>query len=407
MANSYADIVAGQDSPTVFSRLITLLQALPSGLSLPTSYWGGGDPIPVILEHGLSPLLATLYGYGSKIAQGMFLRGALTLAQLDQATWDLDPMATFLGWLAVEVFAVTPKPPAKTLGTWKVTNSGGPVTLPATFAVQDPVKKLKYLLVGGPVTVKDGDFIVIEAEKTGSEYNLDPGTITKLVTTIAGITGSNQAAPPSTSWLVLFGGARETPASVATRCRANWGRLSLLQTSPTDAYVAMALDPAVTGTSAVKKVAVWQHYKDGVGQAANYVTLYLAGDAGPVTMGEAAQVQAGMLPWIGLHDKLLAKPCDSVSYAPKATVYVGQTSDIAPAKVAITAQFQLLQRALAIGGTVYAAGNAGRSILGALAQVPQITVIEQVLVDFVPAKKELVTVVASFGAAFLDVKVGP
>lgn len=392
---SFLEIITGKSETTVFSEL----KAKLTGKNLPVLFWGGGDPIPVILQHGLSPLLSTAYAFISDVAKGGLLRYAQAQAEADLATWEAEPMNTFLGWLADEWFSVTPTPPAFTLGTEQIINgNAGAVVLPAGARFQGP-SGLYFRLVGPAQTLPPGlSYVQIQAEQAGSAYNVDAGTITKLATTIAGLVVSNQPQPPATSWISTYGGGRETPASVALRCRANWGRLTLLQTSPADAYVALALDQRITGTAAVRKVVVWPSYRDGVGFAANYVTLYLAGDAGPVPAAAAAMVQAALRPYIGLHDQLVAVPCGSVAYSPVLTAYVSQQSDVAPATTGIAQQIVLLQQQLKIGGTVYAS-----DIRRAVLKVPQVLVEEDSLVDFVPAKNALVSLMTGS----IGVQVGP
>jgi len=402
LASSYAEITAGQDETAVFAALVAKLNAaaLAFGVQIPESYWGGGDPIPTILRHGLAPLLSTIYGFAADVALGGFLRGAQALAEADLSGWNADPLDTFLGWLCAEVYSVTPLAPAAAVGTLRVTNAGGPVTLPAAFTVADPTTGLQYTLVGGAQTVPAGvSFVTIQAAQFGADSNVDAGRITRVVSTIAGITVSNQPQPPSTSWLISYGGNRESPASVAARCRANWGRLAVLQTAPAEAYRALALDQRVTGTAAVRKVAVWPHYRDGVGQAANTITLYLAGDAGPVNVATAAQVQDRLRPYIGLHDQLYAKPCGTAAYQPAMTLYVASGADVAAVVTALELRRQELQTALPIGGTAYAS-----DIRRAALKIPQVVVEEDVLVDFVPAKNALITL--DFSAIVSAITVG-
>lgn len=392
---SFLEIITGKTETTVFSEL----KAKLTGRGLPVLFWGGGDPIPVILQHGLSPLLSTAYAFIADTAKGGLLRYAQAQAEADLATWEADPANTFLGWLAEEWFAVTPTPPAFTIGTEQMINgNAGASVLPAGARYQGP-SGLYFRLVGPAVSLPPGvSYVQIQAEQPGSAYNVDAGTITKLATTIAGVTASNQPQPPATSWISTYGGGRETPASVALRCRANWGRLTLLQTSPADAYVALALDQAITGTAAVRKVAVWPSYRDGVGFAANYVTLYLAGDAGPVPAAAAALVQAALRPYIGIHDQLAAVPCGTVAYSPAIIAYVAQQADVQPAALGIYQQLLLLQQQLKIGGTVYAS-----DIRRAVLKVPQVLVESDTLSDFVPAKNALVTLMTGL----IGVQVGP
>jgi len=388
---SFREIAAGKDEVTLYQALLDKLK----GKGLPTLFWGGGDPTPVMLEHGFSPLLSTVYSYAADMAKGGALRLARALAELDIATWNEDPLATFLGWLALEDFSVKVKPPAFAVGTERLTNpTAAPIVVPRAAAFATNTGLIYRMTDPTAITVPAGAgvglpavYVTIQAEKSGPAYNVDPGTIIKLVTSIAGLQVSNQAAPPATSWLITYGGNRETPAAVEARCRANWGRLARLQTAPADAYIALALDSDITGTTAVKKVAVWPNYSHALGgYKANTVTLYLAGDAGPVTAAEAALVRAAMLPYIGLHDQLEVQPCGTATISPVLVCYVDAEVDKVPAAAALFARLILLQQQLQIGGTLFA------SSVRRTADVPQIAVTEDALVDQTPAKNALITI---------------
>lgn len=388
---SFSEITTGKTEASLFTTLKDKL----TGKGLPTLFWGDGDPIPVILEHGLSPLLSTAYGFAADIAKGGALRLARALAESDIATWNTDPLSTFLGWLALENYSVTPKPPAIASGWERLTNpTASPITVPLAAAFKTATGLIYRMAETAAVTVPAGAgvglppvYVTIQAEKPGPAYNVDPGTITSLVTSIAGLQVSNQPQPPATNWLVTYGGDRETPAAVEARCRANWGRLSRLQTAPADAYVALALDPDVTSTTAVKKVVAWSNYSHATGTyKANSVTLYLAGDAGPVTAAQAALVRTGMLPYIGIHDVLEVQPCATATISPTLTCYVDAEVDKGPAGRALFDKLVLLQQQLQIGGTLYA------SSVRRCADVAQIAVTEDSLVDQTPAKNALITI---------------
>lgn len=400
---TYAEITTPKDEPTVFGLLVGKLAAAATslGVDIPATYWQGGDPIPSILRHGLTPMLAQMYSYARDIARGGTLRGAQALAEAQIALWEADPLNTFLGWLAQEIFDLTPAPPVFAQGWLRVTNAGGPTTLPATFSVRDPSTGLQFTLVGGAQTVPRGDsYVQIRANAAGPDYNLAAGTITRLVSSLAGITVTNQPQPPAGSWLITYGARRESPARTVERCRGRWALQPPLQTAPADAYRALALNPDVTGTSAPKKVAVWGHYRDGVGHAPNYVTLYLAGDAAPVDNATADQVRDALRPFLGVHDLLVVKPSGSVTYPPVLATYVAAAADIPVVLAALEQQRRLLQARLDIGQPVYAS-DIRRCVLS----IPQVKVQRDTLTDFVPAKNALIAL--DFSEINALIEVGP
>lgn len=393
---SFSDIIAGLDEAQLFRLLLTKMQ----GRGLPTASWGSQDPQQVTLQHGFAPLMATLYGYAASIAQGGLLRLAVRMAELDPDTWEADPDSTFLAWLARDLYALEPLAPAFTIGTERLINTtGAPLLVPRGAAFATPANLTFRLAEPGAVTVPANNaaaplYVLIQAEKTGEGYNVPAGAINRLVTTIAGLQVSNQPAPPASDWIVTYGGRRERPSQVETRCRANMGRLSVLQTAPADAYVAAALDARLTGVDAVRKVVVWPHYDADTGlPAGNTVTIYLAGDAGPVTAAQAAAVQAALLPYIGLHDRLKVRPCGSASYAPVGTVKVRSAADVAPVAAALVRQAQRLQQRIQIGQRVRAwdvrDAVGDQQAEGVLAAVVDFL---ETLTDFVPAKNALIAV---------------
>jgi len=401
---TFGEIIAGLNETQLFSALLARLK----GKGLPTIAWGSQDPQQVTLEHGFAPLLATVYGYASSIASGRVLRLAVRMAELDPDTWENDPDSTFLQWLARDLYAVEPLPPAFTVGTMRLINTtGAALVVPLGAAFATPSNLLYRLAEAAPVTVPANNaaapvYALAQAEKTGENYNVPAGAINRLVTSLAGLQVSNQPAPPAADWIITYGGRRERPGQVEARCRAWWGRLAVLQTAPADAYRAAALDARLTGVDAVRKVAVWSHYDADTGlPAANTATLYLAGDAGPVTAQQATAVQAAMLPYIGLHDRLKVRPCGSASYAPAGTVKVRSLTDVAAVASALARQAQRLQQRLQIGQVVRAWDV--RDAVGdqqAEAALTAVVDFVETLADFQPAKNALVAV--SFAALVVE-----
>lgn len=386
---TYKEILAGLTPASAYQALLDLLK----GKGLPVLSWASGDPIPVMLEHGFARVLSTLYGFASSTARGMFISGARYLAEQDLATWEADPEATFLWHLATQVYRVTPQPPAFAEQTLLLTNSSAAaLPVPASLLVRTATGLVYRMNEAAAVTVPGNgtSFVKVKAEKAGPDYNVAAGQINQLVSTVAGLTVSNQPQPPATTPVLVFGGFRQRPADVEAQCLANWGRLARLQTAPADAYRALALDSSVTGSSAVKKVAVWPHHDPDLpapGNKGNAVGIYLAGDAAPVPPALAVQVQAALLPYIGLHDTLKVRPSGTVTYLPTGTVIARQAADVPAIIFALVAAQQQLQVATQIGQTVTAF-----AVRRAVAAIPQVKDFVESLTDFVPAKNALVTI---------------
>lgn len=379
------EITTGQDETTVWQRLLTRLQ----GWGLPALSWATGDPISVILRHGLSPFLATLYGYASSIAMGNLLSLSRQMAEMYIDGWNADPTQTFLYALAVEFFAVTPYPPAFATYAVGFSNStASPITVPLGYSARTDAGLIFFFVgdaSGLPITVpamtSTAAIGIMQASVVGPDYN--GVVITTSVSSLTGITISNSANQ------IVFGGVREAPSRVELRCRSNWALLALLRTSPTDAYVALALNKDITGDQGVVKVAVFQHYDPDIpGHSPNCVGIYLAGAAAPVSSGQATAVQTAMLPYIGLHDTLKARPCGTASYAPTGTIYCRSVGDIAAVTAARDAAARQLQKDLNIGDSVLAF-----EIRRRVADIqPPIRNFTETLADYIPAKSALVAV---------------
>lgn len=389
---SYADLVAGRSAADLFTELLALLK----GKGLPTTEWDTGEPIPVILRWGLSPILNKVYTLASVIARGGILTGARELAEADLAKWEASASTTFLGWLAKDFFAVTPKPPTFTVGTERFTNNAAAARTVTTATIVATLSGLRYRVTdpAAPIVLAPGETrsIQITAETTGSSYNVAAQTITRLITSLPGVTVSNQPAPPNVSWITNYGAGLERPREVEARCRFRWARLSRLQVSPVDAYRSAALDPDLTGTAAIRKVAVWKHFSPVVvGNSPNAVTLFLAGEGGPVTIAQADQVYSALRPYIGLHDELFVRPCIAASYAPAGTVRVASPADVAAVTAGLQTVFSARQADLQIGQPVLAwevrTWVGDRDTAPALARVVNFV---ETLVDYIPVKNALV-----------------
>lgn len=389
---SYAELVTGRTAAALFGDLVSLLK----GKGLPTTEWGAGEPIPVILQWGLSPVLERVYGFASAIAQGGLPAGARVLAEADLPRWQADPMQTFLGRLAKESFGITPKPPVFTVGTVEFTNNG---TQARTLTSQNLVttlngRRFRVSDPAAPIALPVGAVVMVQvtAVESGADYNVAQGAITQLVASLPGVTCTNKPAGANPSWITTYGAGLERPREVEARCYYRWARLSRLQVSPVDAYRSAALDPDLTKTTAIRKLAVWRHFSPVVmGNSANAVTLFLAGEAGPVTQAQADQIAVALGPYIGLHDELFCRPCVAASYAPAGAVKVASPADVPAVTAALATVFAARQADLQIGQPVLAwqvrTWVGDRDTAPALARVVNFI---ETLADFIPAKNALV-----------------
>ena len=104
-------------------------------------------------------------------------------------------------------------------------------------------------------------------------------------------------------------------------------------------------------------------------------------------------MEGALKPYIGLHDKLLARPCGAAAWAPTGRVQVRSAADLAPVGAALLRQAQRLQQRLQIGQV----GRAWdiRDAVGDQQAEPALSAVVnfvETLTDFVPAKSALISV---------------
>jgi len=390
---SYAEIVAGRTAESLFDELIANLK----GKGLPTTEWDTGEPIPLVLRWGLSPILTKVFKLGTAIAKSAALQGARELAEADLVRWQKDPNTTFLGWLARDFFNVVPKPRAFTVGIETFTNQGQNNRTITNQTIVATLGGLRYRVTDPavPVTLAPGASIDLQitAESPGSEYNVAADTIIRIISSLPGVVCTNRVVAPATTWITSYGAGLEQPREVEERCRYRWARLSRLQVSPADAYRSLVLDPDITGTTAPRKLAVWPHYSAALmNHSPNAVTLFIAGESGPITQAQADQVRLALLPYIGLHDELFTRPTIAATYAPAGIVKVASAADVIPVQAGLVTVFAARQRALDIGQPVL--GWEVRTWVGDSDTAPALSRVRnfiETLTDFVPPKNALVT----------------
>lgn len=381
---SLADVLTTPTEEEAYQESLASIQAAGTR----TTDWTPDAPTQVGLRHGFAPLIRKAREAIAQVAAGGFLSLAQVAAEADPAGWESGGDATWLAWLAREYYQVTVEPPVFAERTVRFTNAGTTLyTLDESRIVKTPQGQgFRVVPEAPPATLAGGASVIarVRALQPGPAGNA--GAITANGTSMPGVTVADVVQGANASNIVVYGAPRETPRAVVQRCQANWGRLAVLQTSPASAYKALALDSRITGTRAVRKVAVWGHFSALVmGQAANCVTLFLGGDAGPVTQAIALQVEAALAPYGGLHDKIFARPCIAASYAPAAVVKVRLAAQITATQLAVAAVFAQLRSDLDIGQPVLAWDLRRR-----LADVATIANLVDSFVDYTPPKNGLV-----------------
>jgi hypothetical protein len=246
---------------------------IATALELPVSSWQAGDPTRSLYHleaETLSSLEESVAGY---IESGF----------LDYATGD------WLKVIADQGFNV--QVPAATFATTEVvlTNEGGGVyeieagdlTLKSTIS-----GKTYRNTSGGTLAAKVGSTagtltIDVIAEEAGSDSSAGAGEIDDMVTTLLGVTCSNEDA--------AIGIDEQDEEVTRQQCRDALGNVS--PNGPREIYAYVARNPELSGTTAIARVRVYSSSDSGD------VTVYLAGPSGAVEEADRALVEEAFVTW--------------------------------------------------------------------------------------------------------------
>jgi uncharacterized phage protein gp47/JayE len=180
----------------------------------------------------------------------------------------------------------------------------------------------------------------VQAVNSGAAGNVGNGTVTSLLTPLAGVTVANPD-PGTGTWLTAYGRDDEQDAALRQRCRDRWPSLGVGGTAAQ--YDAWAR--AASG-NVVKTVV----YADPV--VAGQVDVVVAGAAGPVSAPELAAVQAYITARVPLTSAAVVANASVAVVTVTAAVYVS-ASHLVLAQQQCPANLQALIAATPIGGTVY------------------------------------------------------
>lgn len=318
MSYSWTGLISAPTASEAFSRLISLAKAV----GFPVTSWATKSVARVIL-HLVSQASEQFGSIVTGLAKSAFRSTA-------QGQW--------LDLLAEEVFGISRNLATNAVVTATLHNSGGsPVTVGASDLYLSAGGLLFRNTVGGTVPAGGSLDLTWRAEHPGTSYNLDSSALEGLVTPLAGIT-----ITASSGWLTTQAVDDETDASLATRCGEQWSTLGASGSAPAYAYNAKLASSEVTRTR------VYEHTP-----SAGWVTLYLAGPAGPVTLTTANTVKA----WIETQGRrpmcvgLVVDPAGTHTITVTGTVKV-KAGLVPTARAAVAAAFAELQSNTDFGGVV-------------------------------------------------------
>lgn len=267
---SITDLVVAKTKAVLYSSWL----ALATGLGVPVTSWEVGDPTDSLAQWVTEEIAAL------EVTFVDFCKSAF----LDYAAAD----TTLYEWLVIvaeQNFGYTPRVATYATCTYRLSNVTGAIY---SFDIGDlTVKNMTTgatyhnteagtLLGGSPsaATILD---LAIEADLPGSSGTSAIGEIDELVTTFGTVSGTNITA--------AVGQDAEPAASIVTGCRAKLARMT--NGGPKDAYVSIALDSALTGTTAATRARATSDSATGV------VSVYVAG-ATAVPAPDVALIQSAL-----------------------------------------------------------------------------------------------------------------
>lgn len=307
--------------------------------TLPATSWQPGS-VPLTLLENDAAVMEDLYATVSAIAQG---------GLLDTAA------GAWLDLLASNVYQLTRTAAVSTLGVVTLVDAAnaGPFSIADGSLYFAATNGLRYTNVGAYTLPLGGTLagVVVKAERPAAAYNVGNGTITKMVTSLPGVTVNNPD-PGTGTWVTTSGSDAESDTLLKARCRARWPSLGF--GTPSDAYAlwARTADPSITRVKVIVN-----------GSVAGSVIVYLAGSAGPVGAPAVANALAYITPRTPLCVAVTVASATALPITVSGTVYVAAAylaSATAQVTSNLTALFgggtSVLNESLPgvdIGGTVY------------------------------------------------------
>lgn len=343
MLPTWAELMAGKTNAQVLNEMLNALKALPR--PFPVDDWNEGS-VPLTILDAVSRVMSRGYQSATAIARGGFLK-------LASETW--------LPVLAENKYMLTQNAPRFTQGfeTFTVAPAAGPYTINGGQHILATEGGLKYFTNNTvPIQITNAKPvpIPIKAESPGAAYNVGAGQITRLVTTLPGVTVSNVPVididfdgNPDT-WISDYGSDIESGLELRRRCATRLGRLSKLQNKPTDGYESAARD----AHPAVKKVAVHSNrLQDQI--VPGCMTLYLAGDTGPVAAAVVKAVFDALNPYRCPMGTIFVASCRARPWVVSGYVEVDRDFNIPEVRNEVLTYLNDYQRESPIAARLYSA----------------------------------------------------
>lgn len=342
MLPTWAELLSGKLPSVVLNDLLSTLKGRSP--PFPVDDWNEGA-VPLVILDAVSRVFSRAYASATAIARGGFLR----LASDD-----------WLPLLAQNKYQVTRNAAQFTTGivTFRCSANAGPYTLEPGLALST-VTGLGYTTTNvAGLTLAAGATLQVPVKATspGAAWNIAAGQTLRLNTTKPGVTVTNPPVidvnndgQPDT-WISSYGSDIESLKELADRCAARMGRLSRLQNVPEDGYVSAAKD----ASAVVKKVVVFSNYYQGFA-APGAVTLFLAGDSGPVAPAVVKAVYDALYPYRCPLGDLYVDSCVPFNLGLDGVVEMDPSLNIPAVRANVAANLVAYQKEADPGGLIYGA----------------------------------------------------
>jgi len=197
---------------------------------------------------------------------------------------------------------------------------------------------------GGVVPAGGTLVVTIKALVTGTDGNVPPnGTITTLNTPLAGVTGSNDAVAPATTWITTQGQDQESDSVLRLRNTTKWATQNQIG-SPAELYTNVALN----ADADIQRVGIDDTNPRGSGT----LDVYLARATATAQPSDIVTVQAAFDAQVCETSDAKAIAATEVAQAFTFTAYIEAAKNTPDTQAAIEEAIADFVNSLAIGGTL-------------------------------------------------------
>lgn len=321
--------------PATQDEAFELLLTLARSLGFPVTSWQPGGVARTLLRAFARP-----YADATSLIAGIAGGGFLDTAR-----------GAWLTLLARAVFGVERKVATFTTGKvlLEALADAGPYTVePGDLWFTTASGKRFVSTSGGTLNPGESLLLDVRSESPGSSYAVGVGTITTMVTPLAGVSCTNPDLGAGAGWMLKAGTDEEEDEPLRARCRMRWSTLG--GQPPGEAYAYWALlDPRVA------RVLVDDQNPAGAGS----VRVYLADSAKGVLPVVVNDVATFLAPRKAKTAALAVRSVDVVNITVGGNVHV-RAAQMAAVQTAVLDALDRFFRELPIGGEIVPPESQGK-----------------------------------------------